>query len=272
MEKATMDLDSGHFVPQKGMNVVGSDGEKIGTIDAVENTTFIVRKGLFPQDHYIPISAISSQDDDTVYLNITGEKALAQGFANPTVGSMDTAPKDDFTATTGTGEDRETRPVLDTDDAALAGINATFPDQEDERHRTIEVYEEEVTATTHPVERDVVRVHKTVVEELQTFEVPVTDEEVRITRRRADRDVTDEDHAFEERSIEIRLHGEDVAIEKRARVVEEIDLDKTVHQRTEQITETVRHEEVHIDGEDIEGEDTEPVSDRGSDRRDNEPL
>jgi hypothetical protein len=139
MEKATMDRDSGHFVPQKGMNVVGSDGEKIGTIDAVENTTFIVRKGLFPQDHYIPISAVSSQDDDTVYLNITGEKALEQGFANPTVGSMDTAPKDDFTATTGTGEDegvdRETRPVLDTDDAAMAGINATSPDQEDDRNR-----------------------------------------------------------------------------------------------------------------------------------------
>src|SRR5690606_18938018 len=99
-----MDPQSGDFVPQKGMNVIGSDGEKIGTIDAVENTTFIVRKGIFPQDYYIPLSAIASQDDDTVYLNLTGHDALDQGFANPTVGYRDTTSRNDLAATTSTEE------------------------------------------------------------------------------------------------------------------------------------------------------------------------
>jgi uncharacterized protein (TIGR02271 family) len=261
------------------MNVIGSDGEKIGTIDAVENTAFIVRKGIFPQDYYIPLSAISSQDDDTVYLSLSGHDALERGFANPTVAYMDTTPGNDLPTTIGTGTDEgrhEVQPLVDSEEALPTDIATAPGNMEDDRHRTIEVYEEEVAATTHPVERDVIRVRKTVVEERQTFEVPVTDEEVAITRRRVDRDITDDDHAFEEQSIEVRLRGEEVDLEKQARVVEEIDIDKTAHQHIEQVTETVRHEEIRIDDDTSRTERAGSLRDNddsaGNDVTDKAPL
>lgn len=113
----------------------------------------------------------------------------------------------------------------------------------------VPVQEEELTATTRQVERGAVRIEKDVVEERQTLNVPVTEEEVEVTRRRVDRDVTDMGHVFEEGTIEIPLRGEAVEVEKRARIVEEIDIDKTAHQHTERVSDTVRREEVVVEGD-----------------------
>ncbi|MBA2760340.1 MAG: hypothetical protein H0U38_11705, partial [Chloroflexia bacterium] len=41
------------WVPQQGMTVLGSDNEKVGDVDMVEQNYFVVRKGFFfPEDHY----------------------------------------------------------------------------------------------------------------------------------------------------------------------------------------------------------------------------
>jgi uncharacterized protein (TIGR02271 family) len=121
----------------------------------------------------------------------------------------------------------------------------------------VPVTEEELAARTREVERGEVRIEKDVVEEQQTLEVPVTEEEVEVTRRRVDRDVTDADHAFEEGTIEVPLRGEEVEVEKRARVVEEIDIDKTAREHVEQVTDTVRREEVHVEGDNIDVDRTD---------------
>jgi len=82
----TMDSDLSQFVPQVGTDVIGADGEKVGEIDAVERDYFIVRKGFFfPQDHYIPLTAVSSYDAATVYLNVTRDEALEQEWTTPPV-------------------------------------------------------------------------------------------------------------------------------------------------------------------------------------------
>lgn len=113
----------------------------------------------------------------------------------------------------------------------------------------VPVKEEELSATKRPVERGSVRIEKDVVEEHQSLDVPVTEEEVNVTRRRVDRRVTDTDAAFTEGTIEVSLRGEAVEVEKRDRVVEEIDIDKTARQHTEHVTDTVRREDVVVEGE-----------------------
>ena len=78
-----MDRNLSQFVPQNGMDVIGADGEKVGEIDGVERDYFVVRKGFFfPQDHYIPMTAISSFDDSQVFLNVTKDEALEQEWTN----------------------------------------------------------------------------------------------------------------------------------------------------------------------------------------------
>ncbi len=128
--------------------------------------------------------------------------------------------------------------------------------QETHEHRppdeiAVPLTEEELAARTREVERGEVRIEKDVVSEQQTLDVPVTEEEVEVTRRRVDRPATDAD-AFEEETVEVPLRGEEVEVEKRARVVEEIDIDKTAREHTEQVTDTVRHEEVRVEGENVE--------------------
>jgi uncharacterized protein (TIGR02271 family) len=113
----------------------------------------------------------------------------------------------------------------------------------------VPVKKEELTATRRPVERGAVRIEKDVVEERQTLDVPVTEVEVDITRRRVDREVTNADHAFEEGTINVPLHGEEVDVDKRARVVEEIDVDRRAVTTNEQVTGTIRREEVTVDDE-----------------------
>jgi uncharacterized protein (TIGR02271 family) len=282
-----MDRDMTNFVPQIGMDVVGSDGEKVGEIDAVEQDYFVVRKGFFfPQDHYIPMTAISSYDEDgKVYLNVTKDEALEQEWGTPpesgvgpTYGTTETV--ETTSSNWGQGDMTDYAADVDTGSVGSRTVDAGYVDDTayvDETvttgtgyvdtdvrgdRGTIDVHEEELTATTRPVERGEVRVHKDVIEEQQTLEVPVTEEEVDITRRRVDRTVTDADHAFEEGTIEVPLRGEEVEVEKRARVVEEIDIDKTAVERTEQVGGTVRREEVHIEGDnvDVDRTDTDRTS------------
>jgi uncharacterized protein (TIGR02271 family) len=267
-----MDRDMTNFVPQIGMDVVGSDGDKVGEIDAVERDYFVVRKGFFfPQDHYIPLTAISSYDEDgKVYLNVTKDQALEQEWGTPPAGTTYETDTVDTGATNyGQGDLTGYAADIDTDrtvDAGYVGTGRTVDTGyvadvdrgvSDVDRGTIDVHEEELTATKHDVERGQVRVHKDVVEEQQTLEVPVTEEEVEITRRRVDRGVTDADHAFEEGTIEVPLRGEEVDVEKRTRVVEEIDIDKTARQHTESVGGTVRHEEVHVEGDNIDVDRTD---------------
>jgi uncharacterized protein (TIGR02271 family) len=247
MEVTDMDRDMTNAVPRSGMDVIGADGEKIGEVDAVEADYFVVRKGFFfPEDHYIPFSAISSYDaDNRVSLSVTRDQALEQDWATPpitTTGSRD-ADLDRGVATDTT---------RDTDIGYV-------------EEEVIPVHEEKITAKTRPVERGEVRIEKDVVEEQRTLEVPVTEEEVEISRRRVDRPVTDAGHAFEEGTIEVPLRGEEVEIEKRARVVEEVDIDKTAREHTEQVSDTVRREEVHIEGDNV---DVDPTNRRTRNRND----
>src|SRR5215218_9701923 len=90
-----------------GAEVFGADGDKVGTVSAVYPGYIIVEKGLFfPTDYYIPMSAIASYDTDRVYLTVSKDAALDQGWDVRPV-DLETATVGTTTATTGTFADTD---------------------------------------------------------------------------------------------------------------------------------------------------------------------
>jgi len=81
-----MDRDEAMNAISEGADVYGADGGKVGSVIAVQPGYVVVEKGFFfPTDYYIPSSAIASAGDDGVYLNVTKDAALNQGWdAEPT--------------------------------------------------------------------------------------------------------------------------------------------------------------------------------------------
>ncbi len=227
------------YTPQQGMDVYGADGEKVGTVDEVQQDYVVVRKGFFfPEDHYIPLGAIASQTDDGVYLNVTKDQALEQEWNVAPAATVD----------------------YDETDRVDETVDRDVVEERDEA--TIPVHEEELVARRREVDRGDVEVNKRVVAEEAEVDVPVTQERVEVTRRAVDRDVTADDDAFEEGTIEIPVRGEEAVVDKQARVVEEIDIDKTAETHTERVRDTVRREEVDVEGEEIDT-DVDVNRDRG---------
>ena len=229
---------------REGAEVRSSDDEKLGKVVAVEGNYLIVEKGFFfPTDYYIPASAISTADDDTIYLSVGKDQALNSGWDQMGTTGVDTAVGDTSwragskaagydtaaTGTVGAGYD-------------VAGTTAATGDV-----LRVPVHEEELTATKRQVEQGQVRIDKDVIAEERTLEVPVTDERVTVTRRTVDREGVADSDAFTEGTIEVPVRGEAVDVQKRVRVAEEVEIGKEAVQRTEKVSDTVRREEVHID-------------------------
>jgi uncharacterized protein (TIGR02271 family) len=239
-----------------GMDVLGSDGEKVGDVADMRGDYVVVSKGFFfPTDYFIPTSAINTVSDGKVYLAVTKDQALSQGWdqepaftesvttdepitdlglpiQNPVPQTTDAGYAADATA-----YETSTDDMLVTDDAVIRNDADTI---------SVPVVEEELTATTREVERGGVQVEKVVTAQDQTLEVPVTEEHLNVTRRRVDRDAPVGEQAFEEITIEVPLHAEEVDVQKRARVVEEVDVTREATTETQQVTGTVRREDVRI--------------------------
>jgi uncharacterized protein (TIGR02271 family) len=203
---------------QTGTDVYGSDGEKIGDVAGVSNTYFIIEKGFFfTTDIYVPMSAVSSLDEDGIRLNLTKDEIENGDYANEPAGDS-----------------------YDTDATAATDLDA----DED----VLERREERLTVDKQTEKAGEVRVGKRVVEEQQSVDVPVTREEVTIERREVDRPATGE--AFSEDSLEVPVYEERVEAGKEARVVEELEVDKTATTGTARVQDTVKREEFEIEGDD----------------------
>ena len=69
---------------REGTPVITFDGEKIGEVDNATGGYLLVKKGfLFPKEYSIPAAAIENVGPDAVYLSVTKEIALAQGWDAP---------------------------------------------------------------------------------------------------------------------------------------------------------------------------------------------
>ena len=117
----------------------------------------------------------------------------------------------------------------------------------------VPVTEERLNVSTRATERGRVNIHKDVVEQQQTVNVPLREEEVRVTRRAVDSDDAAGDvpaNAFEEIDIEIPIRGEEADVSKQTVVREHVEVSKTVRERQQPVSGTVRREEVRVEGAD----------------------
>jgi len=94
-----------------------------------------------------------------------------------------------------------------------------------------------------------VRVRSYVVEEPVQEQVTLRQERVRVERRPIDQKLTGRQDVFQDRVIEADEHAEEAVISKEARVTEEISLRKEADERTETVSDTVRHTEVEVEDE-----------------------
>lgn len=117
----------------------------------------------------------------------------------------------------------------------------------------VPVREEELVTGTRVEEEGRVRIHKEVVEEQETVDVPVRRERVVVERVPASGEVTAgalDASAFKEDDIEIPVMREEAVVGKRVQEVENVRIRKDVINDTEQVSDTVRKERVRVDGVD----------------------
>jgi uncharacterized protein (TIGR02271 family) len=220
-----------------GMDVVGVDDEKVGDVADVQHDYIVVSKGFFfPTDYYIPLTAVTSVTDK-VYLNVTKDEALNQGW--------DLVPDASVTTT----EAYDDRPIVDAGlhiDNPVDADAAAMADRNEDGTIDVALRDEELRAGTREVERGQAQVEKVVTEDQQTIEVPVTEERLTVTRRPATEADVDAGVTMDEGTITVPLRGEEVVVEKDATVREVVEIGKEAVTHTERVTDTVRHEDVQV--------------------------
>ncbi len=204
---------------QEGWNAYDAKREHIGDAIEIGSDYVLVQKGLFfPKDLYIPLSAVTSVDaaNANFFVDVTKETVEMIGWDSPPA-----------KASTDGGWD------------ASRATSDTF---------TVPVREERIEAEKRSREAGEVTVDKRVVEQQQEFDVPVTHEEVEVTRRRVDRPADADDTIVDDgETIRVPLRAEDVDVRKDTRVVEEVEISKRPVTKTKRVSETVRREEIDVD-------------------------
>lgn len=75
------DRDQSAWHIEVGSDVIGHCGHKVGEVVAVRDDVIVVEKGFFmPVDFYIPKSAILKNNEHGLYLNVTKNEALHNGW------------------------------------------------------------------------------------------------------------------------------------------------------------------------------------------------
>ena len=242
-----------------GWDVYGSDGEKIGTVDEVGQDYLLVRKGLiFTTDVYVPHNAITQIDADqtAAFINVPKDAIDSQGWndAPMSTGSytQESTADEGYMATStqsvgGTGYD--TTDYETTDQTTQTTDYAATAQTTDSDTIRVPRYEEELRAGTQTVEAGEVEIRKDVVQEQRTIEVPVTREDVEVRRVAVNREATADDTAFTDSgdTLRVPIREEQVVVSKEPRVVEELEIRKVAHQETQQVSDTVRREEVDVE-------------------------
>lgn len=131
--------------------------------------------------------------------------------------------------------------------AALATARPAGMGQEATGGRTMKLREEELHARKHDVEAGEVVVHKDVVTEQKTINVPVTREEVVVERRPASGRGGAPGDIRPGEEIRVPVREEEVQLEKTPVIKEEIDVHKRKVQGTEQVSDQVRKEQARVE-------------------------
>jgi uncharacterized protein (TIGR02271 family) len=176
--------------------------------------------------------------------------AESAGRATPGAATLERAEGD--RAVIGDARGMETAPKAGTgrayNDERLARRETGRAYRRDDEHITVPVVEERLKAGVRETEAGRARIVKDVREERQTIDVPVEREEVYVTERAVNRPATEADLSMREREIDIPLREQEVVTQKEAVVTGEVEVRKEVRRDTERVSDTVRREEVHVEG------------------------
>lgn len=115
--------------------------------------------------------------------------------------------------------------------------------------RSLKLREEQLNVGKERVQTGEVELHKEVVEEQQTINVPVTHEEVYIERRPVSGGQADATPIGEDETISVPVSEEQVHVHKNTVVTGEVAIGKRAVEETQQVTDTVKREEVSIEQE-----------------------
>ena len=250
-----------------GSTAHGADG-KLGTVGEVylDDETgrpewATVRTGMFgTKESFVPLAEADLSGSD---LRLPYDKDKVKNAPQiDTDGHLSPAEEADLYRYYGVGVATETARVdtvgteTDANRHGTVGHDTSGPTTDDAMTRS----EEQLHVGTQRVESGVARLRKYVVSENVTETVPVTREEVRVERE----PITDanvgnalDGPAISEEEHEVVLHAERPVVQKEAVPVERVRLDTETVTEQAQVNETLRKEEVEVDG----------VTDRDDDRR-----
>ena len=278
----------GHDVYDESGDKIGSASEVYLDDDTGQPEWVTVRTGLFgTKESFVPIRD-ADLTDDGVRVHVAKDqvkgapKIDAEGHLSPeeerelyryygmgsgagTGRTETTMGRSDMTETATTGRAgtggmtdpgrTETAGRRDTDAGAQgrpAGRDTSGPTTDDAMTRS----EERLAVDTRAEEAGRARLRKYVVTENVTETVPVSREEARLEREPiTDANVDDamSGPAISEAEHEVTLHAERPVVEKEAVPVERVRLDKETVTDEEQVSDTVRKEQVDVDGDDPGG-------------------
>ena len=112
----------------------------------------------------------------------------------------------------------------------------------------IPLSEESIEVGKRQVDRGTTRLRRYVVERPVEEQIRLRNETVSVFRRPVTGAGTIGAEAFTDKTVEVRETAEEAVVAKNARVVEEVVVQKGVDERVETVRDTVRREEVEIDG------------------------
>jgi uncharacterized protein (TIGR02271 family) len=248
--------DSQSIAEWRGQELLGSDGDKIGTIEEiyVDNDTdqpewALVKTGLFGgKGTFVPLSQATPEEDG---VRVPFEKAMVKDAPNIDPDGQ-LSPSEERTlyehysleygdtdtgSGTGTGTDE------------TVGRDTSGPTTDDAMTRS----EEELNVGTQSRETGKVRLRKHVVTENVETTVPVQREEVRVEREPitdANRGDATAGPEISEEEHEVTLHAEEPVVDKQVVAKERVRLDKDVVQEERQVSDSVAKEQIEVDGAD----------------------
>lgn len=152
----------------------------------------------------------------------------------------------------------------DTTDTTDTNATTAYDTTTDQGARKMQLREEQLTAQKQQIQAGEVGIHKDIVSEERTMNVPVNREEVYIERKPVSGNVPSDAVIGQDETLRVPVSEERVQVIKQPVVKEEIHIGKRVVQDNQQVSDTVRREEarvdragnVNVDGTDVD--DTNP--------------
>jgi uncharacterized protein (TIGR02271 family) len=235
--------------------VVGSDGEKIGTVDEVYldtadgdpkwlsvntglfgmKSSFVPLQGADPSGESVRVAYTKDQVKDAPNIAPDAELSVEEEQALYSHYSLDY--DSGYSDTDGVDSGRET-----------VGRDTSGPETDDAMTRS----EEEVNVGTREREKGRARLRKYVVTEEVTKTVPVRKEKAVLEREpitEGNVDAALDGPAISDEEHEVTLSEEEVVVEKKAVPKERVRLDKETEVTEEQVSEQVRKEQIEAEGD-----------------------